>query len=126
MSTTVLQATALGEVSKSLQALHKQLLQFQAEQLAFSGSPLQLFDRATKDPAFAWLRPLRELIVAIDARRAEAEPLEDWESTEFVDRCYDLIDASSGQFRSKLNTAFQSDPSAIGAISAIRKSLAVQ
>ncbi len=123
MTTTALHAAALGEVSKSLQSLHHRLLKFQADELGFYGSPLQLFDRATKDPAFGWLKVLRGLIVAIDERRAADEPMTAAETGQFRDQCRDLIDAKSGVFRTKLNTAFQSDPETIGAISAVRKSL---
>lgn len=123
MTTHALQAARLGDVSKALQALHQHLLRFQADQVGFIGNPLQLFDRATKDSAFAWLKPLREGIVALDERRADKEPMSDAETRAFGDRFRQLLEAESGLFREKLNTAFQSDPEAIWAVGVARKSL---
>lgn len=123
MTTSVLHATALGNVSRSLQALHKVLLRFQANQTGFEGSPLELFDLATKNSAFAWLKPLREAIVALDERRADPEPITDRENEALKDRLNDLLDAKSGPLANRLRTAFQSEPEAIWAISSARKSL---
>ncbi|MEM1129581.1 MAG: hypothetical protein AAGH83_03565 [Pseudomonadota bacterium] len=124
MTTHAPVAATLGTVSKDLQALHRQLLRFQADQVGFDGTPLQLFDRATKDTGFAWLKPLRDAIVALDDRRAEKEPLSAAETKAYGDRFRDLIDAETGPFRDKLNIAFQSDPEVIIAVSTARKSLA--
>lgn len=123
MTTHTLQAMKLGEISKVLQALHKHLLWFQANQVGCTGSPLQLFDRATKDTAFEWLKPLRDSIVALDTRMADQEPMSASEAQAFGDRFRELLDADSGQFREKLNIAFQSDPEVIWAMRAARKSL---
>lgn len=124
MTTTVLRAVALSDISKALQALHQHLLRFQANKLGFAGSPLELFNLAAKDNAFAWLKPLRRTIVAIDERRADDEPASDAEQKALGDRCRALMDATSGPFRQNLNAAFQADAETIGAVGAVRKSLA--
>ena len=116
MTRPIMHATALGNVSQSLLALHRVLLRFHAEQVGFNGSPLQLFDRATKDIAFAWLKPLRETIVALDERRADAEPITDRENDDLRTQCRDLLDTEAGPLATKLRNAFQSDPETIWAM----------
>ncbi|MEM6385959.1 MAG: hypothetical protein AAF718_06955 [Pseudomonadota bacterium] len=123
MTTHVLHATGLRNVSEALQELHKQLLRFQAEQAGFFGSPLELFERATKDQSFAWLKPLREEIVALDERRADEEPISDAETKAYCDRFRNLLDVQTGPFREKINVAFQSDPETIWAVGSVRKTL---
>ena len=123
MTHHALNAAGLGDVSKALQGLHQQLLQFQADQVGFTGSPLELFERATKDPSFAWLKPLREAIVALDERRAGDEPLTEVEVRAFDTEFRAFLDEESGPFRDRLNIAFQFNPEAIWAVGAARKSL---
>ncbi|MEM9341714.1 MAG: hypothetical protein AAGA87_01585 [Pseudomonadota bacterium] len=123
MSTHIMHTAGLGEVSKALQALHQQLLGFQADAVRFSGSPLQLFDRATKDSAFAWLKPLREAIVAVDERRSDDEPITAAEAEALRDRVRGLLEAEAGAFRDGLNAAFQARPEAVVALGSARKSL---
>ena len=126
MTTPVFHATALGSVSQSLQALHRVLLRFQADQVGFNGSPLQLFDRATKDNAFAWLKPLRETIVALDERRADAEPITDGENERIKTQCRALLDTKSGPLATELQTAFQADPETIWAVKNARNLLGTE
>lgn len=123
MTKNVLHTTVLGNASKSLQALHHLLLRFQANQMGFNGSPLQLFERATKDAAFSWLKPLRETIVALDERRAAPEPITDIEHDAFRRRCRALLDTNSGPIAGNLKTAFQSDPETIWAMHKARKAI---
>jgi len=124
MTTTHVAHTAgLGDVSKALQALHLQLLQFQADAVGFSGSPLQLFDRTTKDGAFAWLKPLRETIVALDERRSDDEPISAAETKALGARVRGLLEAEHGPFRDGVNAAFQARPEAVWAVGAARSSL---
>ena len=123
MTTTTLHATALGNASKSLQGLHRVLFWFQANQMDFKGSPLQLFDRATNDSAFAWLKPLREAIIALDDRRAAPEPISDVEREALISQCRALLDLKTSPLAAKLKAAFQSDPETIWATRNARKAL---
>ena len=123
MTTHVLHATTLGDISKALQALHQHLLQFQARRSFFYGSPLELFDHATKDAAFAWLKPLREAIVTLDERRAAKEPISESEAKALGNELRGLLEAETGTFRDQLNAAFQFDPETIWAVGKARKSL---
>lgn len=115
MSRSNLHAIGLGNVSRSLQALHQALLHFQADHVNFNGSPLELFDLATKDRHFAWLKPLRELIVALDERCAQAEPVTDRENADLRRQCRALLDPQTGPLAAHLKNAFQVYPDAIWA-----------
>lgn len=123
MTTHALNAAGLGDVSKTLQALHQQLLRFQADQVGFMGSPLQLFDRATRDSSFAWLKPLREAIVSLDERRAESDPISTEELEVFETRFRNLLDGDAGPFREKFKAAFQSHPETIWSVRDARNSV---
>lgn len=123
MTIKVSKSTGLDHVSKALQAVHKHLLTFQTKQTGFNGSPLQLFERVTKDGAFAWLKPLRETIVQIDQRLTEEKPISEEEIKAFANQCRSLLDAKSGSFRDGLNAAYQSHPEAILAVATARKSI---
>ena len=123
MKTQTSNAAGLKHMSKAMQGLHQHLLRFQVKQARFDGTPLELFETATKSRAFEWLKPLRETIVALDERRAEDEPVTHEEAKAFGDRFRNLLDAETGPFRDRLNAAFQSDPDAIWAVNSARKSI---
>lgn len=121
MTMTVSNATMLSDLSKALQSLHQHLLQFQARESGFTGTPLQLFKRATSDSAFAWLKPLRVVIVSLDERRADDAPLTRAEVGTLRDHVRGVLDGALG---AKLPAAFQAQPEAVVAVGAVRKSLA--
>ncbi|MEM8971709.1 MAG: hypothetical protein AAGD43_06595 [Pseudomonadota bacterium] len=123
MNTQVSRATGLDQVSKALQSMHRHLLTFQAERAGFTGSPLKLFDRATKDSAFEWLKPLRDTIVALDERCADKQQISSEESQAYGDQCRALLNAEPGPFRDGLNAAFQSNPEAIWAVGNARRAI---
>lgn len=117
------QSDELKVVSKALQTLHQHLLKFQADQIGFTGTPLELFDHVTKDDAFVWLKPLRDAIVSLDDRRSQNEPVSEVETKAFGVQIRKLFEAKSGTFRENLNSAFQSHPDTIVAMAQARKSL---
>lgn len=123
MTTPVSTHSELAIVSKALQDVHKHLLAFQAEQIGFSGTPMQLFDLASKDSLFAWLKPLREGIVRLDERRAEADPISDAETRAFGEAFLDLLGSETGLPRDRIQGAFQASPETIWAVNSARTSL---
>jgi len=123
MTMQTLNATELKHVSMAMQNVHQSLLSYQAKQAGFNGSPLELFETATKDSAFAWLKPLRGMIVDLDERRSEDAPVTQEEAKAFGDRFRSLIDAETGPFRDALNAAFQADPATIWSVNDARKSI---
>ena len=120
MTTSSLHAAELGQLSKALQTLHGQLLEFQAFQSGFVGGPLALFDLASKDSAFAWLKPLREAIVQLDERRADPTPLANDEREDLCRTVHSLLEAKEGAYRANLNAAFQHNPETIWTLSIAR------
>lgn len=128
MTTTTMPApdikTGLGDLSKALQELHRHLLMYQADDSFFTGSPLELYEVATRDPAFAWLKPLQQAIVDLDTRRADDAPLTKGEARALSETLEGFIAAKSGPFRDKLNVVFQTHPEAVWAVGAARKALA--
>ena len=120
MTTSSLHAPELGQLSKALQTLHGQLLEFQAFQSGFVGGPLALFDLASQDSAFAWLKPLREAIVRLDERRADPTPLANDEREDLCRTVHSLLEAEAGAYRVNLNAAFQHDPETIWTVSNAR------
>lgn len=60
----------LEAVSRSLQALHRQILETEGAYLP-GRSPLALLDRLLHDPEWAWLRALSQLIAELDETLAE-------------------------------------------------------
>ena len=115
---------ALRGVSQALQELHHHLLFFQADEAGFSGTSLQLFDRANSDDAFSWLRLLREQIVALDEHLSSNQPLTPEETAQWRKAVDDLIGAQRGVFREKLNSAFQSQPKIVSGIGNVKMALA--
>ncbi|MEL6960044.1 MAG: hypothetical protein AAGL89_13940 [Pseudomonadota bacterium] len=123
MTILVQHAPTLGTLSKALQSLHYSLLEYQAYRSGFTGSPLDLFDRATKGGDFAWLRPLREAIVTLDERRADNAPLDAAEVAAISDWIGDMLDADDSPLRVGMNAAYQHDATAIVACRSARRAL---
>ena len=70
---------ALRDTSKQLIALHRHLIQAAKDDYTFATgitpAPAELLRLLTEDPFFAWLKPMTELIVAIDEMaRVDFEP----------------------------------------------------
>ena len=73
-----------GQLATELRELHKALLQaaraaYEAEHGPVAGT-MQLLHLVVHDPAFAWLRPLSELMADLDSMLDLAEPLTDEEA----------------------------------------------
>lgn len=123
MNTHISISSKLADLSLALQGLHHRLLTRQADQVGFRGGPLQLFDLATKDSSFGWLKPLRDKIVHLDERRADDEPLTVADARLIAEDFETLLSAETGEFRKKVNATFQMDQDAIWAMALARKSL---
>ncbi len=59
------------QLSAALAALHRVLLRAEAEAAALTGNPYALLGAVIHDPRFAWLRPLTQLMVALDEMGAK-------------------------------------------------------
>jgi hypothetical protein len=119
--------TPLLELHSALLKLHKALLD--SEKVLYERhvgpiqSPNHFFQLLTNDPYFAWLRPISQLIVAIDETLDEKEPL----ATESVDSLmrqsvFLLVPAqSTGDFAERYTAALQRDPRVILAHAQVAK-----
>ena len=117
----------LLELHSALLKLHKALLD--SEKILYEKnvgpiqSPNHFFQLLTTDPYFAWLRPISQLIVAIDETLDEKEPL----TTEGVDSLmrqsvFLLVPAqSTGEFAERYVAALQRDPRVILAHAQVAK-----
>ena len=117
----------LVELHSALLKLHKALLD--SEKILYEKnvgpiqSPNHFFQLLTSDPYFAWLRPISQLIVAIDETLDEKEPL----TTESVDSLmrqsvFLLVPAqSTGEFGERYVAALQRDPRVILAHAQVAK-----
>ena len=69
----------LLELRDKLLDLHKAVIEFERERyektVGTIQSPYQFLQLVTRDPWFAWLHPLSQLIVSIDEAVEEKEPL---------------------------------------------------
>lgn len=117
----------LVELHSALLKLHKALLD--SEKILYEKnvgpiqSPNHFFQLLTNDPYFAWLRPISQLIVAIDETLDDKEPL----TSESVDSLmrqsvFLLVPAqSAGEFGERYVAALQRDPRVILAHAQVAK-----
>lgn len=117
----------LLELRDALLHLHKVLLDSERvvyeKEIGPINSPNHFFQLLTNDPWFAWLRPISQLIVAIDEALDTEEPL----TTQNVDTLMSqsvflLIPAESGgEFGERYVAALQRDPRVVLAHAQVAK-----
>ena len=117
----------LVEVREALLRLHKVLLDSERvvyeKEIGPINSPNHFFQLLTNDPWFAWLRPISQLIVAIDETLDGDEPI----TTQSVDAMmtqsvFLLIPAESGgDFGERYLAALQRDPRVVLAHAQVAK-----
>ena len=119
--------TPLQELHSALLKLHKALLD--SEKIVYEKSigpiqsPNHFFQLLTNDPYFAWLRPISQLIVAIDETLDDKEPLTN-DSVDSLMRqaVFLLVPAqSTGEFAERYVAALQRDPRVILAHAQVAK-----
>ena len=118
---------ALHELHGALLKLHKALLD--SERVVYEKnvepirSPNHFFQLLTHDPWFAWLRPISQLIVAIDETLEEKEPLTAASvDTLMRQSVFLLIPAETGgEFGERYLAALQRDPRVVLAHAQVAK-----
>lgn len=117
----------LLELHSALVKLHKALLDSEKieyeKNVAPIRSPNHFFQLLTSDPYFAWLRPISQLIVAIDETLDEKEPLTN-DSVDSLMRqsVFLLVPAQgTGDFPERYVAALQRDPRVILAHAQVAK-----
>lgn len=117
----------LIELHGALLKLHKALLD--SERLVYEKnvgaikSPNHFFQLLTNDPWFAWLRPISQLIVAIDETLDEKDPLTNASvDSVMTQSVFLLIPAeTSGEFGERYLAALQRDPRVVLAHAQVAK-----
>jgi hypothetical protein len=106
----------LVELHSALLKLHKALLD--SERIVYEKSvgpiksPNHFFQLLTNDPWFAWLRPISQLIVAIDETLDAKEPLTNADVDAVMSQSVFLLvpAKSGGEFGERYVAALQRDP----------------
>ena len=120
------QRAQLNALARGLRDLHKQLLHIETQYFGAVGSPLELLQLVTNHPHFAWLQKLSGLMVQIDERLDEPEPIPGAEALAFRRAIETLIGPSEQadeEFRGKYNALLHDAPEIVMAHGAVRKLL---
>ena len=106
----------LQELHSALLKLHKALLDSEKIVYEKSVGPIQspnhFFQLLTNDPYFAWLRPISQLIVAIDETLDAQEPLTNANVDSLMSQSVFLLvpAQSTGDYAERYVAALQRDP----------------
>jgi len=106
----------LVELHGALLKLHKALID--SERVVYEkevgpiSSPNHFFQLLTNDPWFAWLRPISQLIVAVDETLDSKEPLTNTDVDALMSQSVFLLvpAKSGGEFGERYVAALQRDP----------------
>jgi hypothetical protein len=117
----------LLEFRDSLLRLHKTLIE--SERLVYEAtfgsirSPHHFFQLLTNDPWFAWLRPVSQLIVAVDEALDGEEALTTDSVDALINQAVFLLipAASAGEFPDRYLAALQRDPKVVLAHAQVAK-----
>jgi len=117
----------LIELHSALLQLHKALLDSERNVYEKTFGPIKspnhFFQLLTNDPWFAWLRPISQLIVAIDETLDAKEPLSRTDTDAIMNQAvFLLVPAKSGdQFGERYMAALQRDPRVVLAHAQVAK-----
>ncbi len=121
------QRAQLTSLSRTLRDLHKQLIHVETQYFGGPvGSALEHLQLVTNHPHFAWLQKLSGLMVQIDERLDEPEPIPAAEALAFRRAIEALIGPSEEAdeaFRAKYNALLHDAPEIVMAHGAVRKQL---
>jgi hypothetical protein len=118
---------ALQDLASELKLLHKALLQvgraaFEDEHGPVQGE-LQLLHLIVHDPAFAWLRPLSELMADLDVLLDLESPPNDEEQAAVRGEVEDLLSPAGGESWAAVTTFIQRAPEVAAAYARVRQIL---
>jgi hypothetical protein len=124
--------TRLTEVREALLRLHKALLE--SERASYEqtfgkvATPYQFLKLVTEDPWFGWLRPVTQLITALDEALEAKEPLAADGVEDLFSRARKLLVPTEGGegFSQHYDEALQRDPDVVFAHAAVAKLLRIQ
>ena len=123
-----LAAARMRAVRMALLTLHKVLIDIERTRYGRAhgapiDSPHQAFQLLMRDPWFAWLRPLSELIVQADERLADDRPIAPADADAYAAQALALLqqDAGGADFRREYHRSLQQAPDVVVAHSAVVK-----
>jgi hypothetical protein len=119
----------LAELREALLRLHKALMEF--ERIGYEktfgkiASPYQFLQLLTNDPWFAWLRPVSQLVAAMDEMLEAKEPLTVAGVKSLADQAKALLVAKTGghEFSGHYDEALQRDPDVVFAHAEVVKAM---
>ncbi len=119
----------LSQVREALLQLHKALLE--SERTSYERtfgkitSPYQFLKLVTEDPWFGWLRPVTQLVTAMDETLDAKEPLTAGGVADLISRTRTLLVPTEGGqgFSQHYDEALQRDPDVVFAHAAVAKLL---
>lgn len=118
--------TQLDALSRSLRALHKQLIDVETVYFGNVGSPLEHLQLITNHPHFAWLQKLSGLMAELDERTDDKTPLDREQAAAYRAAVESLIGprpALDADFRRRYNILLQDGPNIVIAHAAVRQAL---
>lgn len=107
----VIPADELTALSARLRQLHARVLEIERS-FHTPVSPLELLDRLTKDPQWAWLRPLSTLIAEIDHVLAQSQPATEYDWAAVAGHARELLGDSAveSEFAQRYRGLLQMSP----------------
>lgn len=117
----------LLDLRDKLLDLHKAVIEFEKERyektVGAIQSPYQFLQLVTRDPWFAWLHPLSQLIVSIDEAVEEKEPLTEAMADALRTQARSLLVAAENaeSFSGHYFVALQNEPQVVMAHAAVIK-----
>jgi hypothetical protein len=120
-----LAAAKLRAVRTALLALHKSLIDTERGRYARTHGPVdgphRLLQLVLRDPWFAWLRPIAELIVQGDQRLADDRPIDMSETDAYAAQVLGLLQQEGGgaDFRREYQRSLQETPEVVVAHAAV-------
>ena len=122
---------SVQELRDALLALHKTLIESERSVYEANVGPIQsphhFLQLLSTDPWFAWLRPVSQLIVAIDEALDTKKTLTSNDSQALKNESIFLLDPAKGggEFEERYRAALQRDPQVILAHAKVVKRIAV-
>jgi hypothetical protein len=114
-----LAAARLRAIRTALLVLHKALIDTERDRYARAhgpvDSPHQLLQLVLRDPWFAWLRPISELVVQADERLADDRPIAAGEADAYAAQATGLLQQELGgaDFRREYQRSLQETPEVV-------------
>jgi hypothetical protein len=116
---SALAAARVRAIRNALLALHKVLIDTERERYARTQGPISGANHALqlvmKDPWFAWLQPVSELIVQADERLSEDRPVSVEEAEAYASQALGLLqqDLGGADFRREYHRSLQEHPDVV-------------